>query len=238
MPRFYIETDLAVDVNVQLTETVFHHWVKVLRAQVGEKATLFNGQGGEYDAELIEVSKKSATVKIIAFNPDNRTPAFTALLGQVMSKGDRMDYAIQKAVELGVSEIQLLTSERCEMRLKYDRDQKKIDHWQGIAIAACEQCGMNLVPQIRAPQSLQDWLKTDLPESRLVLAPNKENLNPLADIHNHLALLIGPEGGLSEQEIADANDFGFKNWCIGDRVLRTETAPVVALSILNHIIVK
>ena len=108
MPRFYIETDLTVDVNVQLTETVFHHWVKVLRAQVGEKATLFNGQGGEYDAELIEVSKKSATVQITAFNPDNRTPAFTALLGQVMSKGDRMDYAIQKAVELGVSEIQLL----------------------------------------------------------------------------------------------------------------------------------
>ena len=137
MPRFYIETDLTVDVNVQLTETVFHHWVKVLRAQVADKATLFNGQGGEYDAELIEVSKKSATVKITAFNPDNRTPAFTALLGQVMSKGDRMDYAIQKAVELGVSEIQLLTSERCEMRLKYDRDQKKIDHWQGIAIAAC-----------------------------------------------------------------------------------------------------
>ena len=238
MPRFYIETDLTVDVNVQLTETVFHHWVKVLRAQVGEKAILFNGQGGEYDAELIEVSKKSATVQITAFNPDNRSPAFTALLGQVMSKGDRMDYAIQKAVELGVSEIQLLTSERCEMRLKYDRDQKKIDHWQGIAIAACEQCGLNIVPQIRAPQSLQDWLKADLPESRLVLAPNKENLNPLEDIDNNLVLLIGPEGGLSEQEIADANSFGFKNWCIGDRVLRTETAPVVALSILNHIIVK
>lgn len=238
MPRFYIETDLTVDVNVQLTETVFHHWVKVLRAQVADKATLFNGQGGEYDAELIEVSKKSATVKITAFNPDNRTPAFSALLGQVMSKGDRMDYAIQKAVELGVSDIQLLTSERCEMRLKYDRDQKKIDHWQGIAIAACEQCGMNIVPQIRTPQPLQEWLKSDLPESRLVLAPNKENHDPLENMSNNLVLLIGPEGGLSEQEIADANAYGFKNWCIGDRVLRTETAPIVALSILNYIIVK
>ena len=238
MPRFYIETDLTVDVNIQLTETVFHHWVKVLRAQVGDKATLFNGQGGEYDAELIEVSKKSASVQITTFNPDNRTPTFTALLGQVMSKGDRMDYAIQKAIELGVSEIQLLTSERCEMRLKYDRDQKKIDHWQGIAIAACEQCGMNIVPKIQAPQSLQEWLKSDLPESRLVLAPNKENLNPLENISRNIVLLIGPEGGLSEQEIVDANDHGFKNWCIGERVLRTETAPIVALSILNHIIVK
>ena len=97
---------------------------------------------------------------------------------------------------------------------------------------------MNIVPQIRAPQPLQEWLKTELPESRLVLAPNKENRDPLENISNNLALLIGPEGGLSEQEIAEANDSGFKNWCIGNRVLRTETAPVVALSILNHIIVK
>ncbi len=126
MPRFYIETDLAVDTTVELTETVFHHWVKVLRAQVGEQATLFNGQGGEYEVRLTEVAKKSASVSVQSFHPDNRTPAFNALLGQVMSKGDRMDYAIQKAVELGVSKIQLLTSERCEMRLKYDRDQKSL----------------------------------------------------------------------------------------------------------------
>ena len=179
MPRFYIETDLAVNTTVELTETVFHHWVKVLRAQVGEKATLFNGQGGEYEAELIEVNKKTAQVQIKSFNPDNRTPSFSALLGQVMSKGDRMDYAIQKAVELGVVKIQLLTSERCEMRLKYDRDQKKIEHWQGIAIAACEQCGMNRVPEILAPISLEAWLQSDLPESRLVLAPNKNQQNEL-----------------------------------------------------------
>ncbi|KAF1025376.1 MAG: Ribosomal RNA small subunit methyltransferase E [Acinetobacter bereziniae] len=125
MPRFYIETDLAVDTTVELTETVFHHWVKVLRAQVGEQATLFSGQGGEYEVRLTEVPKKSASVSVKSFHPDNRTPSFNALLGQVMSKGDRMDYAIQKAVELGISQIQLLTSERCEMRLKYDRDQKK-----------------------------------------------------------------------------------------------------------------
>ncbi|MEK5782308.1 RsmE family RNA methyltransferase, partial [Acinetobacter baumannii] len=93
------------------------------------------------------------------------------------SKGDRMDYAIQKAVELGVSEIQLLTSERCEMRLKYDRDQKKLDHWQGVAIAACEQCGMNIVPKILAPMSLEKWLETNLPNTKLVLAPNKEEID-------------------------------------------------------------
>ena len=234
MPRFYIEADLAVDMNVELTETVFHHWVKVLRAQVGEKATLFNGQGGEYDVTLVEVSKKSACVSVDTFNPDDRTPAFTALLGQVMSKGDRMDYAIQKATELGVSKIQLLTSERCEMRLKYDRDQKKIDHWQGIAIAACEQCGMNKVPEVLAPLSLQDWLASELPTTKLVLAPNKDQVDVLADATPDIALLIGPEGGLSEAEIQLSNNTGFINWCIGNRVLRTETAPIVALSILNY----
>ena len=234
MPRFYIEADLTVDTTVELTETVFHHWVKVLRAQVGETATLFNGQGGEYHVELVEVAKKSAAVQVLQFNPSNRTPHFTALLGQVMSKGDRMDYAIQKAVELGVSEIQLLTSERCEMRLKYDRDQKKLDHWQGIAIAACEQCGLNIVPKVLAPLSLEKWLESDLPTTKLVLAPNKDEVDVLADADPQFALLIGPEGGLSEAEISTANEKGFVNWCIGERVLRTETAPVVALSILNY----
>ena len=234
MPRFYIEADLTVDTTVELTETVFHHWVKVLRAQVGETATLFNGQGGEYHVELVEIAKKSAAVQVLQFNPSNRTPHFTALLGQVMSKGDRMDYAIQKAVELGVSEIQLLTSERCEMRLKYDRDQKKLDHWQGIAIAACEQCGLNIVPKVLPPLSLEKWLESDLPTTKLVLAPNKDEVDVLADADPHFALLIGPEGGLSEAEISAANEKGFVNWCIGERVLRTETAPVVALSILNY----
>jgi len=234
MPRFYIEADLAVDMHAELTETVFHHWVKVLRAQVGEKATLFNGQGGEYEVTLVEVAKKSASVAVDSFNPDDRTPGFSTLLGQVMSKGDRMDYAIQKATELGVSKIQLLTSERCEMRLKYDRDQKKIDHWQGIAIAACEQCGMNKVPEVLAPVSLQDWLNSELPATKLVLAPNKDQIDVLAAATPNIALLIGPEGGLSEAEIQLSNNAGFINWCIGNRVLRTETAPIVALSILNY----
>ena len=234
MPRFFIETDLTVDTVTELTETVFHHWVKVLRAQVGEQATLFNGQGGEYEVELVDVAKKSASVKVNQFNPANRTPKFQALLGQVMSKGDRMDYAIQKAVELGVSEIQLLTSDRCEMRLKYDRDQKKIDHWQGIAIAACEQCGLNIVPKILAPISLEKWLETDLPTTKLVLAPIKDEIDVLTNATPDIALLIGPEGGLSEEEISASNQKGFINWCIGERVLRTETAPVVALSILNY----
>ncbi|MDV4262684.1 16S rRNA (uracil(1498)-N(3))-methyltransferase [Acinetobacter seifertii] len=235
MNRFFIETELTVGSTIQLTESVFHHWVRVLRAQLQEQATLFNGQGGEYLATLTEINKKNAFVAIENFNPANRNAPFKAVLGQVMSKGDRMDYAIQKATELGVSKIQLLTSERCEMRLKYDRDQKKLDHWQAVAIAACEQCGLNFVPEVLAPISLSEWLKSsDLPASKFVLAPEKEQKDVLAGIQPELALLIGPEGGLSENEITQANEAGFMNWCIGDRVLRTETAPVVALSILNY----
>ena len=164
----------------------------------------------------------------------DRTAPFKVILGQVMSKGDRMDYAIQKATELGVTTIQLLTSDRCEMRLKYDRDQKKLDHWQSVAVAACEQCGMNIVPKVLAPISIEEWIQTDLPISRFVMAPNKDQKNVLLDAQPELALLIGPEGGLSESEIGLSNQHGFVNWCIGDRVLRTETAPVVALSILNY----
>ncbi|WP_445115392.1 16S rRNA (uracil(1498)-N(3))-methyltransferase [Acinetobacter sp. WZC-1] len=236
MPRFYIEADLTIDTDLELTETVFHHWVRVLRAQVGETAVLFNGQGGEYDVTLTEVTKKSARVSVQQFHADDRTPPFSTVLGQVMSKGDRMDYVIQKATELGVTQIQLLTSERCEMRLKYDRDQKKIDHWQGVAIAACEQCGMNRIPQVLAPLPLNEWLNTTLPGTRLVLALNQQQDNrpALEDAGTDIVLLTGPEGGLNEMEIQSANLAGFKNWCIGNRVLRTETAPVAALAILNY----
>lgn len=234
MNRFYIETELNTGNTIELTESVFHHWVRVLRAKVQEKAIFFNGKGGEYRVTLTEINKKNAFVSVDHFEEIDRTAPFKVILGQVMSKGDRMDYAIQKATELGVTTIQLLTSDRCEMRLKYDRDQKKLDHWQSVAVAACEQCGMNIVPKVLAPISIKEWIQTDLPISRFVMAPNKDQKNVLLDAQPELALLIGPEGGLSESEIGLSNQHGFVNWCIGDRVLRTETAPVVALSILNY----
>ena len=234
MNRFYIEAELNTGNTIELTESVFHHWVRVLRAKEQEQAIFFNGKGGEYRVTLTEINKKNAFVSADHFEPADRTPPFKVVLGQVMSKGDRMDYAIQKATELGVTTIQLLTSERCEMRLKYDRDQKKIDHWQSVAIAACEQCGMNIVPKILAPLRLEDWFNSNLPATKLVLAPNKDQVDVLNNVSKDLALLIGPEGGLSETEISAANAVGFQNWCIGTRVLRTETAPVVALAILNY----
>lgn len=233
MNRFYAPLSLHVAQSIQLPENVFHHWTRVLRAKIGEQAILFNGQGGEYTAELIEINKKNAIVNIINYQPINRKLAFDVTIGLVMSKGDRMDYAIQKATELGVRNIQLLTSERCEMRLKYDRDQKKIEHWQGVAIAACEQCGLNIVPQIIEPTSLEQWVSNVQADLKLVMALSDGRVNFPKPLPTHIALLIGAEGGLSQTEIELAHAQGFQSWTIGERVLRTETAPVVALSILN-----
>lgn len=238
MRRFYFPTPLqpptAVDHSLSLPSTIQHHWVTVLRASVGEQAILFDGLGGEHLAELIQIDKKSAQVRLLEFNPDNRSPAYAVTLGLVMSKGDRMDYAIQKATELGVTSIQLLTSERCEMRLKYERDQKKIEHWQAIAIAACEQCGLNLLPRVLAPLSLETWCTDNKDLLKLVLALQQQQ-SPLAQpLPQRISLLVGAEGGLTEAEIEHSERHGFVRWQLGERVLRTETAPVVALATLHY----
>ncbi|KAF7277614.1 hypothetical protein GWI33_002971 [Rhynchophorus ferrugineus] len=234
MNRFYIDAPLNVGESIDLTETVFHHWIRVLRAKIGEFAIFFNGQGGEYVVELTEINKKTASVWVKSFDAINRTLPLQVTIGQVMSKGDRLDYAIQKSVELGVHTIQLLTSERCEMRLKYDRDQKKLEHWQSVAIASCEQCGMNIIPKVLAPLAVSDWVKQCNAELKLVMALSQNKVDLPQPIPQQIAVLIGPEGGLSDHEIAFAHQQGFVAWTLGDRVLRTETAPVVALSILGN----
>ena len=239
MNRFYMDSSLAVGEQVQLSETVFHHWTRVLRAKVGDQATLFNGiafngLGGEYLVKLTQIEKKSATVQVLSFDPINRDLPIKVTLGQVMSKGDRMDYVIQKSTELGVSEIQLLTSERCEMRLKYDRDQKKIEHWQSVAIAACEQCGLNLVPKILPPLSVNEWIDSVDTELKLIMTLADQPFQFSDEKPKSIALLVGPEGGLSQCEIDFALAKHFQAWTIGKRVLRTETAPIAALGVINQ----
>lgn len=239
MRRFFVDMPLTINSHIQLPNTVFHHWCRVLRAKIGDTALLFNGLGGEYTATLTTIAKKSATVTINAHNPINRSPRYATTIGLVVSRGDRMDYAIQKATEMGVTHLQLLMSERSEVRLKPDHIQKKLNHWQEIAIAACEQCGMNLVPTIHAPIALTDWitcLTTQTEQAKLILAPN-DNPIPLRQQLDITAfslfyLLIGAEGGFTDAEINFANQNGFITWCLGERILRTETAPVVALAYL------
>lgn len=274
MRRFFYNQPnlLQVGSTVPLTEEIFHHWCKVLRASMGEQALFFDGQGGEYTVTLTDITKKQALVTITDFNPINRDLAFTVNIALVMSRGERMDYAIQKATELGVSSIQLLTSQHGEVRLKADQADKKLAHWQQVAISACEQCGLNIVPNLLAPKAFSDWIDepagvpTSSDVTKLILAvppddsgvltpcnqiegnniehhdiePITPYTNPLPHITNQFRqctlaqfwLLIGAEGGFSAQEITQAIERGFMPWQIGERVLRTETAPVVALSSL------
>ncbi len=233
MNRLYTPTPLSLNTDIELPEEAAHHFIKVLRARMGDEVCLFNGEGGEYHGVLSRVDKRHAFVTLTQFIDQDKSSPLKVHLGQVLSKGDRFDYAIQKATELGVSEITPLLSERCEVRLGTERLDKKMAHWQGVVISACEQSGLNRVPIIHPPQSLETWTSNTQAELRFVLAPTVNGLPNPQPKPQSVALLIGAEGGLSEREIEHSIAQGFAPWCLGARVLRTETAPVAALSVLN-----
>ena len=259
----------ALGDTLTLTDSVQHHWCRVLRAKVGDTGILFDGFGGEYVVALEGISKKDATVRLLAAHDIERDAPMLSKIALVMSRGDRMDYAIQKATELGVSAIQLLSSHHGEVTLKPAQVEKKLLHWQQVALSACEQCGLNRPPLIIAPQPLDTWLtvSADAPfvvsdiVAEMAKSAYYQRLLQPADIRAvlsvpaagmpampptlkatlqkeapYIELLIGPEGGLSTDEITQAQTVGFEPWQIGPRVLRTETAPVVALASLQSLL--
>lgn len=232
-PRIYTPETLVAGSSVPLDETAAHHVGKVLRMQPGQLLTLFNGDGNDYPSELAEVGKKSVTARILEAVPNQTESPLRIVLGQVISKGDRMDYAVQKSVEMGVETIVPLTSERCEVRLKGDREEKRVRHWQSVAVSAAEQCGRARVPTVEPIQSLDEWFRYSIVcDCRLVLHHRTTRaLATLAKPSQGVALLIGPEGGLSAEEIQAAEAAGFLATALGPRVLRTETAPVAALAL-------
>lgn len=244
MPRLYVPLPLIAGDHLDLPEDAAHHWVRVLRARAGERVQVFDGQGHEAEAELVEVTKRGAQVLIHRVSRPLVEPILQTHLGQVMSRGERMDYALQKATELGVSEITPLVSERCELRLRGDdRADKKLSHWQRIIISACEQSGRTRLPILHAPMTLADWQASVLADQRWVLAPvtptavTSADSQPVALAGDNkprtIAILVGPEGGLTEAEITAAQRLGFKPWQLGPRILRTETAPIAALTLLQ-----
>lgn len=234
--RFFAALPLVAQSEIILPDDVTHHLRRVLRSETGTRFFLFNGEGGAFTAELIAFEKKSARARLLSFQPADHESALHTHLGQVMSRGERMDYAIQKATELGVTEITPLSSERCELKLRSEeRADKKMEHWRRIAINACEQCGRNRLPVIHEPQPLHEWVTAAQADLKLVLAPAVAGGMPKSTAAS-VALLIGPEGGLSESEIATAQAAGFQPWQLGPRVLRTETAPVVALAVLQSLL--
>lgn len=233
LSRFFIDAPLSLGQH-ELPETQAHYIGRVLRHAVGDAVQLFDGSGQEYRGELIEVGKKNVRVELRKQFTGQPESALRVHLGQGLSRGERMDWAIQKATELGASEITPIVSERCEVRLKDERADKRLAHWRQVAISACEQCGRSVLPQINPPVLLADWLQQTEAELKLVLHPVAEPLASHAK-PGSLAFLIGPEGGLSDNEVEQAKAAGFHAARLGPRVLRTETAPVVALSVAQQL---
>jgi 16S rRNA (uracil1498-N3)-methyltransferase len=232
-PRFYDPQPLAITQTVKLGDDATQH-IHVLRLKVESTITLFNGQGGEFHATLVDVQKRSCTVHIDSFNEtDNESPLHLHL-GQVISRGDRMEFVIQKAVELGVNEITPLVSERCGVKINLERMMKKQQQWQRIAIAACEQSGRNVVPIIHLTQPLMQWCSAPSDDVKLTLHPRaKYSINTLPDKLINISLLIGPEGGFSDQEIELTETLNFTETLLGPRILRTETAALTAITALQ-----
>ncbi|MBP5979451.1 MAG: 16S rRNA (uracil(1498)-N(3))-methyltransferase [Halomonas sp.] len=234
MPRLYVPAVFNVGEMLALPEGPARHVTRVLRMGEGAPLVLFDGQGQEAGVRLAEVGRKHTFAVVDAVWPGKSESPFAVHLGQAISKGDRMDYAIQKAVELGVAAITPLYTERGDVRLKGEREAKKLAHWQAVAASACEQSGRAVVPTVHSPLSLDEWLSARQEPLRLMLHLATGNAFNQSERPETAALLIGPEGGLTDIDIAAAQAADFTPLTLGPRVLRTETAPVVALTLLQH----
>lgn len=236
IPRVYYPNAITVEQEFELTPEAAHHVATVLRLKANRPIVLFNGDGNEYSGLIINAQRKKVIVEIDAcLSVSNESPLHLHL-GQGVSKGDRMDTVLQKGVELGVSEITPIITERCAVKLDPARWEKKLQQWQKIIIGACEQSGRNVIPKLNEPVSIGQWLSHSTSTSRLVLAPGATQ--PLArQPYNTQGyrLLIGPEGGLSDSEIHQANENGYISVSLGPRILRTETAAITSLSILQSL---
>lgn len=226
---------LLNDSVIVLSDEAAHHLLNVLRVRVGTPLTVFNGKGRELNARLVRIDGKKPVVELHDTLGRNCESPLKVELGQVISKGDRMEFILQKSVELGVSSITPLISERCVVRLNEQRMDKKVESWQRIVISACEQCGRSVVPEVREPLPLATWCALHDPTVlSLTLDPgSSDTLNTLEVSTDKLRLLTGPEGGFSDTEVALTKAHGFATVRLGPRILRTETAPLVALSILG-----
>ena len=233
LSRFFIDAPLSTGEH-ELPEAQAHYISRVLRMAEGDAVQLFDGSGHEFRGSLVEVGKKRVVVQIDEQLAGQVESPLQIHLGQGLSRGERMDWAIQKATELGVTQITPIFSERCEVRLKDERADKRLAHWRQVAISACEQCGRSRVPVIHPPMLLTDWINSTQADLKLVLHPVSAPLASHAK-PSRLAFLIGPEGGLTDPEVDQAQAAGYQPARLGPRVLRTETAPVVALAVAQQL---
>ncbi len=233
IPRVYLPVPLVTGENMELGDERAHYLRNVLRLRAGAKLVVFNGLGGEYEARLMTVSKREVVIEIGPWHDREAESPLKIELGLGIAKGERMDWAVQKAVELGVHAIFPLQTRYCNVRLEGDRREHKRQHWLKIAIAACEQCGRNRLPQIHSPLPLEDWVRSR--PGGVLLDVSGEAWPDLRKPIPALTLLIGPEGGLSSHELSQARIQGFVACRLGPRVLRVETAVVSALSVAQSL---
>ncbi|WP_070964537.1 16S rRNA (uracil(1498)-N(3))-methyltransferase [Vibrio sonorensis] len=234
IPRIYHPILITQVGETALSEEASGHVGRVLRMKQGQELILFDGSGKEFPATISEVTKKSVSVNVSQGVEKSSESPLNLHLGQVISRGEKMEFTIQKSVELGVDTITPLISERCGVKLDQKRFEKKLAQWQKVAISACEQSGRNCIPDIRPIMQLEEWCKEQDESLKLNLHPRaKYSINTLPTPVEKVRLLVGPEGGLSEQEIAMTRDYDFEEILLGPRVLRTETAALTTITALQ-----
>jgi len=234
--RVYTEQQLTSGANIELSDGAARHISQVLRMKTGQSVVLFDGRGGEYPAEIVDIDRRSRIqLTLSAHNPVERESPLQITLWHGLCRAERMDTVVQKATELGVSAIQPMLTERSMIRLDEKRSAKKIRHWRQIAISACEQSGRNRVPEVMVPMRFNQLLRMPIAaDVAIVLHPSAtRSLTDTATGCTRVLLCTGPEGGFSEAEIAAAEAAGMVSASFGPRVLRTETAPLAALSVLQ-----
>ena len=226
-PRVYLDTPLERPGEVSLDEAPAHHLARVLRLREGDALTVFNGRGGEWEAQFIGKRR----VRLVAFDAVERESPLRITLLQGVSSGDRMDYTVQKAVELGVVAIQPLLTKKGVVRLEGIRASARVDHWKRIAIAACEQCGRNRVPEVLPLVDFHQY-RPDSAGARLLLSAQGKSIREIK-MESGATIAAGPEAGFAPEEQAALERVGFVKASLGPRVLRTETAALAALAALN-----
>jgi len=236
LTRAYVDAALEPGARVVLTGNAAGHLTRVLRLRPGAAVTLFNGGGGEYAASIERVLRSEVTLAVGEHQPIERESPFPLTLAQGVSRGERMDLVVQKATELGVTRLVPVITERSIVRLDDEQSDRKSSHWRAIAIAACEQCGRNRLPEVALPAQLPSFLRLSAGGCvQLLLSPSAaRRIEDVPRPANGATVLIGPEGGLSEEEQALAEVAGYTAVNLGPRVLRTETAAIAALTLLQR----
>jgi 16S rRNA (uracil1498-N3)-methyltransferase len=232
MPRFYVEGPLRPGTSCYLPEESAHHALHVLRVRTGDEVTLFDGRGGEYPSRIAAIERLKIMADVLSHDPVERESPLRVTLVQGVSAGEKMDFTIRKAVELGVAEIQPVLAAASVARPKGERAAARHGHWQRIAVSACEQCGRNRLPSVLPLIAATDYRKNG-PETKILLSPRSELAFAKLKFGTAVTLAAGPEAGFSAEEEATFVRAGFVPAKLGPRVLRTETAALAALAALN-----